>query len=598
MASIRRGVLAATLVAAAVCAFLLWHGATGPRFQSADAAPHDPRLEYSGPFLNVRPEVAYVGDARCAECHPDITRTYRNHPMGRSLRPIAELAAQQPYNGHHNPFEALGRRHEVKCQGERVWHRQQLGSDAATARELEVEYVIGSGTRGHSYLTQHDGYLFQTPISWYSQKEIWDISPGFREASLPERPIVGACLFCHANRAHFVEGSENQYQAPLFDGHAIGCERCHGPGERHVQAPGQRHTDAGADVTIVNPGRLEPALREAVCEQCHLAGESRFPRRGRGLYDFRPGLPLDDFWAVFVAERKLNERDRAVNHVEQMHASRCFQGSSGRLGCVSCHDPHVAVDRDQRVSHYRDRCLACHQQRGCIEPLEVRKQTQPDDSCIACHMKRYEAADIAHTAATDHRIARRPVAPADGPRMPIRHVVPFYRHNADDPEQARDLGIALVQLIFRGKVEPLSSPTPPLTLLERALQQDPKDVDALEARGGALLLQKRQTEALAAFEGVLALAPRREVSLVRAAQLARQLGRTDSARRYWQQAVEANPWSSNHREELARLLAQEHDWEGCQQQCEVWLRLDPASAEARTLAARCRAALESRGSPR
>ena len=55
------------------------------------------------------------------------------------------------------------------------------------------------------------------------------------------------------------------------------------------------------DTTIVNPRHLERSLREAVCEQCHLEGEARTVRHGRGLDDFRPGMPLELFWSVFVA---------------------------------------------------------------------------------------------------------------------------------------------------------------------------------------------------------------------------------------------------------------------------------------------------------
>src|SRR5207253_975908 len=77
-------------------------------------------------------------------------------------------------------------------------------------------------------------------------------------------------------------------------------ERCHGPGELHVQRQRERRTEPGDwDDTIVNPSRLEPALREAVCEQCHLQGQARVLRRGRGVFDYRPGLPLHLSWTVF-----------------------------------------------------------------------------------------------------------------------------------------------------------------------------------------------------------------------------------------------------------------------------------------------------------
>ena len=97
-------------------------------------------------------------------------------------------------------------------------------------------------------------------------------------------------------------GTLNRYEPPIFQGHAIGCERCHGPGELHVERGG---VSAGPDLTIVNPGRLAPALRESVCQQCHLQGWFRFPRAGRDSFDFRPGLPLHRFLAVFVRKEAI-----------------------------------------------------------------------------------------------------------------------------------------------------------------------------------------------------------------------------------------------------------------------------------------------------
>jgi hypothetical protein len=585
--------VAAGVILLLLSGFLLWKNTSGSPPRSPTARLGDPRLDYTGPFQNIHPDVRYVGDARCAECHQNLAQTYHQHPMSRSLLPIAAVAPRQSYDGlHHNPFEALGKRFWLERRGDRVWHWQEPCNgppNVAMQRKIEVHYVIGSGARGHSYLTNHDGYLFQTPISWYSQKHIWDVSPGYRDVFLPERPIPGTCLFCHANRAQFEEGSENHYREPIFDGHAIGCERCHGPGERHVENPGWRDPVTGVDYTIVNPRHLEPALREAVCQQCHLAGEIRLQRRGRGLYDFRPGLSLEDFWAIFVQDRQPGEADRAVNHVEQMYLSRCFQGSAGQMGCISCHDPHRAIGREHRVDYYRDRCLACHQPQGCSLPLTRRRQTQPDDSCIACHMPRYPTADIAHAAATDHRIARHAAPPSQPPSGSRKSLVPFYRDRLDphDPEQARDLGITLIQATFRGKLDMLTYPVSPLALLEQAVQYDPDDLDAWEAKAGALLLQKRFTEALAAFETVLARSPRRERSLVQAARLAHQLQNRESARRYWQQAVDVNPWMPNYRHSLALILAEQQEWGDCGQQCEAWLRLDPASAEARALYVRC-----------
>ena len=146
--------------------------------------------------------------------------------------------------------------------------------------------------------------------------------------------------------------------------------------------------------------------------------------------------------------------------------------------------------------------------------------------------------------------------------------------------------------MFRGMIEPLSTSMSPSALLERAVRDDPDDIEALEARAGALILQRRHTEALATFEAVLAQSPRRERALAQAGGLAHQIGDRDRARRYWQQAVAANPWMPRYRHGFAGLLAEQQEWGLCREQCEAWLRLDPASKEARALLRRCQAANE------
>ena len=218
-------------------------------------------------------------------------------------------------------------------------------------------------------LIERDGFLIQSPITWFAHKGRWDISPGYGELSPRpnfERIIEPECLFCHANQLHHVAGTLNRYEEPIFEGHAIGCERCHGPGELHVNRRGQ---STEPDLTIVNPANLAPALRDSVCQQCHLQGWFRFTRAGREPFDFRPGLPLHRFLAVFV--RTIDKRGKlgSVGQVEQMESSRCFRASQGQLGCIWCHDPHRLPEPSTKDAYYRERCLECHEKKGCALSL-------------------------------------------------------------------------------------------------------------------------------------------------------------------------------------------------------------------------------------
>src|SRR5690242_12562560 len=160
---------------------------------AAPTGPPDPRRAYNGPHRNIHPDVRYVGDAQCADCHDAIARSYARHPMGRSLLPVEALPQRQPITPQtNNPFRFFGRRFQVERPGRGLWHQQAALDDSGqpvVELGLEVRWVIGSGAKGYSYLSERGGYLFQSPISWYAQKQRWDLSPGFGPESLTGRLV-------------------------------------------------------------------------------------------------------------------------------------------------------------------------------------------------------------------------------------------------------------------------------------------------------------------------------------------------------------------------------------------------------------------------
>jgi predicted CXXCH cytochrome family protein len=567
-----------------------WWGA--PRAATAD---NDPRRTYDTPFRNVRPGVKYVGDDACAECHKDLAAKYHKHPMGRSLAPVADAVPQERFDAeNHNPFQARGASFLVTQRGQQVFHKQ-VYRDAqdreVAALEAEVHYVLGSGSQGRSYLIASGGYVVQSPISWYSRERIWDLSPGYKKNFFGfGRQVTVECLFCHSNRVEPVEHTENQYREPIFRGAAIGCERCHGPGQLHVESRQRGEEPDGVDFTIVNSRHLEPVLREAVCEQCHLQGEVRIVRRARGPFDYRPGLPFHLFVSNFVRSPDSISGYKSVGHVEQMHLSKCYQQSGGKFGCISCHDPHELPEAQIRVAYYRDRCLNCHETKPCSLDLTVRREKNKADSCIDCHMPRGSSENIVHAAATDHRVVRRQDEPPRPPHERAPGGIPllyFHRDLVDpqDPDVERDLAVAMVEMARFSNFDRLSrqvcrTSVDPLTF---AVGDAPDDVDAWEARGYALWGADRRDEALAASETALALAPRREVALRDAAFFAANLGRDDLAVTYWRRLLDVNPWQETTHFNLARVAAKHEDWPDVLRECQAGLRLDPTSTESRTL---------------
>ncbi len=568
-----------------------------PEAGAARADDVDPRLAFPTPYQNVRPDVKYVGDRACADCHVEQSESYRQHPMGRALAPVAGATPIEQYEpAASNPFVASGLHYDVRRREGHVFHRE-WAVDSLGETSAEVQFAVGSGARARSYVVNHDGYLFQSPVTWYPQGKRWDLSPSYAIHNQHfGRPVAPGCLFCHCNYAEHVPDTVNRYRQPIFQGFAVGCERCHGPGELHVRRQSKGEAAAGPDDTIVNPARLEHSLREAVCRQCHLQGEERVVSRGRSDFDYRPGLPLHLFLLDFVDGRERGADFKFVSSVEQMAASRCYNASREpkKLGCVSCHDPHKQPAPEEKVAHYRKRCLQCHTEASCSLPSAARREKNKEDSCVACHMPR-TGSEVSHAAMTDHRVPRRAAAstppPAQRPTPGPADLVPFPRDFDGLPEQdlSRNRGLALMAMLNRGMPDAVARQFAgtALPLLEEATARDKHDAAALKAKGDALWNLGRREDALAAFENVLADRPEFEAALHSAGILCLEMNHTEAARSYLERAVSVNPWRRSYPHGLAVASFRRGEWGRAARECRQALRLEPTNAASRSLLVQC-----------
>lgn len=401
------GMLALAVVALVVLAV---QRATRPKYQNLPrtaATNSAGRTTAATPFDQGE---GYVGSSACAQCHSKITNQYNaTHSMSRATRAIGEEDVLEDYA--HGLVRPPGFRvYQVKRNDKGTWHHEvMLDREGRVIYDQgeQIRYAIGSGRRGRSYLLDRDGLLFQSPISWYTQKQAWDLSPGYEaESHLRfDRKITAECIYCHAGRPAIEDFGCDRFQSPAFLETGIGCERCHGPGGDHV-AKQQSGTGEHPDNTIVQPARFEAAKRDSVCYQCHLRARFVVPRKGRDHYDFRPGQRYEDVWVALVEGG--DDPKYASSVVQQFRASACFRQSNGQLGCISCHDPHSRPAEDQQASFYYQKCLKCHSENACGLSPEKRGAEPARNSCIHCHMPRLPTKGIPHTALTDHRVLARP----------------------------------------------------------------------------------------------------------------------------------------------------------------------------------------------
>ncbi|MBM3728595.1 MAG: tetratricopeptide repeat protein [Acidobacteria bacterium] len=457
------------------------------------------------------PPAAYAAPKSCHGCHAAIWTTYRDTGMARSFHDAhpGNLTVESWNQTVHH--KASGRDYRMIERAGRYFLERSVAGHPESTIELEIHAVMGSGNHARSYLHRTaEGRLAELPIAWYPGVG-FAMAPGYDRPDPPDhrRKISTDCMFCHngyPSGTYPRAATEPRFPASLPQG--IDCQRCHGPGQMHVESAGR--------APIVNPAKLPRERRIEVCLQCHLETTSAplpnaLVRFGRGPFSYRPGEPLADFMIHFDHAPGTGRESKfeIVNSAYRLRQSACYL-KSGTLECATCHNPHVARRGPAARRHYDAVCRGCHAQ------VEARDHTAATTGCTSCHMPARTAEDVVNARMTDHRIQRRP-----GLEPPARtgnyqgEVALYY------PEQAApgdELYVATAQVVAgsnpagAGRLEQAlarSKPTRPefyfalgdarsklgdgpgaQAAFRASLAADPSFVPALAALGGAANLEK------------------------------------------------------------------------------------------------------------
>ncbi|HEU4719575.1 MAG TPA: tetratricopeptide repeat protein, partial [Bacteroidia bacterium] len=403
---------------------LLSYCGNGNNEKKTASADSTPKLLY----LNHADSVHYVGMETCRKCHEDIYETFIHTGMGQSF----DVASMQ------KSAAKFGKQSTIYDKYRDMWYHSYFadsnmyicefrleGKDTVYKRTEKVDYIIGSGMHTNSHMYSVNGYVFQMPMTFYTQQGKWDLPPGFEGGynSRFSRQIGLECMSCHNSYPGFREGSENNF-TKIPNG--ISCERCHGPGSLHVQrkmAGDIVDTSKYIDYTIVNPAKLPPDLQFDVCQRCHLQGNAVL-KPGKSFFDFRPGMKLSDFLTVFMPKYEgAEDKFIMASHAERLKMSQCFIQTEARkskgpvdtlhpyrnsLTCVTCHNPHVSV-RETADEHFNNACKGCHFTGKSTLTKCSDTQAHLDaagNNCVSCHMPRSGAIDIPHVTVHDHFIRR------------------------------------------------------------------------------------------------------------------------------------------------------------------------------------------------
>jgi len=168
---------------------------------------------------------------------------------------------------------------------------------------------------------------------------------------------------------------------------SVGCEACHGPGERHVNAKPEERFG-----TIVNPAKLPFDYTASVCGQCHTRGKSP-----DGQWAHPVGFRVGDYLttAHFVVVDKKDDAawwpDGSVKqHRQQYPEWKDSRHARAGVTCITCHAVHEAPTKFATRLTPNNLCVSCHSTvstDSVTGHAPIAGAPQHSD-CAGCHMAR------------------------------------------------------------------------------------------------------------------------------------------------------------------------------------------------------------------
>ncbi len=340
--------------------------------------------------------IAYVEDATCAGCHEAERRAWTGSHHDLAMQPATPETVLGDFG--NATFSRFGVTSRFFTRGGRFFVNTE-GADGAPA-DFELTHTFGADPL-QQYLAPFPGGRLQSlPIAWDTRRGEWfHLYPEERIA--PGDPLHwtgrhqtwnAMCAECHSTNVRKNYDAAGDTYRTVWDAIDVGCQACHGPGERHVEwasaerlEPGSGSAAAGL---VVDLDDSDPQREIEACAGCH-AHRQRLNRVDRHARPF-----LDDFLpstlraGLYYPDGQIRDEVYVWGSFAQ---SRMYRAG---VRCSNCHDPHGLGLRVEGNAL----CLQCHRDTPdarfpTLQPARYDTPAhhfhEPESTgarCVSCHM--------------------------------------------------------------------------------------------------------------------------------------------------------------------------------------------------------------------
>ena len=347
---------------------------------------------------------AFTGSEACKSCHATEFTNWEgsHHDLAMQL-PTADTVlgdfndATFTYNGTTTRFFREGDEFKVRTDGEDgkladftvkyvfgVYPLQQylLPLSRGRLQALSIAWDARPAAEGGQrwyHLYPDDVIDFKDPLHWTGPYQNWN----------------SRCAECHSTDLEKNYNAADHSFATTFEEINVGCEACHGPGEKHLELAAANKlkgaANGGFPTALAQRGEWAWTEGEAIarrstpldsraqvdsCGRCH-------SRRGT-LGEYHYGADLLATHRVALPQPPLYHYDGQVLDEDYVYGS-FLQSKMHQQGvvCSNCHEPHSLALR----APGNEVCAQCHQPQSYDTPEHHHHPAQSSGAlCANCHM--------------------------------------------------------------------------------------------------------------------------------------------------------------------------------------------------------------------